>query len=192
MKTSKREMLTRPSRNDHESGRAFVRGAGPLLHRIALGFAASLLACVTALAQPPLWPMDQWRYPNSGLRDVPPPPAETEPDPADTIPPHLRRQVVNYATREMPGTIVIDTAGKHLYLVQAGQRALRYGIGVGRPGCVEQRQEMIPGGMRHLRHRVQLLKTRELIPAALADLLPHPTFRKMSVMLFHHPAVPVP
>ena len=29
---------------------------------------------------------------------------------------------------------MIDTAGKHLYLVQAGQRALRYGIGVGRPG----------------------------------------------------------
>ena len=29
---------------------------------------------------------------------------------------------------------MIDTSSKHLYLVQAGQRALRYGIGVGRPG----------------------------------------------------------
>ena len=134
VKTSKREMLTRPSRNDHESGRAFVRGAGPLLHRIALGFAASLLACVTALAQPPLWPMDQWRYPNSGLRDVPPPPAETEPDPADTIPQHLRRQVVSYATREVPGTIVIDTPNTYLYQVEDGGRAIRYGIGVGREG----------------------------------------------------------
>ena len=140
VKTSKREMLTRPSRNDHESGRAFVRGAGPLLHRIALGFAASLLACVTALAQPPLWPMDQWRYPNSGLRDVPPPPAETEPDPADTIPQHLRRQVVSYATREAPGTIVIDTPNTYLYQVQDGGRAIRYGIGVGRSAAASIEQ----------------------------------------------------
>ena len=41
--------------------------------------------------------------------------------------------------RQRPGTIVIDTQNKFLYLVQAGGRAIRYGIGVGRPadpsGC---------------------------------------------------------
>ena len=45
-----------------------------------------------------------------------------------------RRQVVAYDGPERPGTIVVDTPAKHLYLVQAGGQALRYGIGVGRPG----------------------------------------------------------
>jgi lipoprotein-anchoring transpeptidase ErfK/SrfK len=46
----------------------------------------------------------------------------------------LRRQVVNYATREAPGTIVIDTPHTFLYLVLGNGKALRYGIGVGRQG----------------------------------------------------------
>ncbi|MGE8125792.1 L,D-transpeptidase [Methylobacterium sp. NPDC080182] len=50
------------------------------------------------------------------------------------VSPEYQRQEVAFTGRQKPGTIVIDTAGKHLYLVQAGQRALRYGIGVGRPG----------------------------------------------------------
>jgi lipoprotein-anchoring transpeptidase ErfK/SrfK len=50
------------------------------------------------------------------------------------LPPHLRRQLVNYPTREPAGTIVIDTAHTYLYLVLGGGRALRYGIGVGREG----------------------------------------------------------
>ena len=44
------------------------------------------------------------------------------------------RQEVAYAGRERPGTIIIDTPEKFLFLVQPGGRALRYGIGVGRPG----------------------------------------------------------
>jgi lipoprotein-anchoring transpeptidase ErfK/SrfK len=48
--------------------------------------------------------------------------------------PQLRRQVVAYATREAPGTIVIDTPSTYLYLVLGGGKALRYGIGVGREG----------------------------------------------------------
>jgi lipoprotein-anchoring transpeptidase ErfK/SrfK len=46
----------------------------------------------------------------------------------------LRRQVVNYATREAPGTVVIDTPHTFLYLVLGNGKALRYGIGVGRQG----------------------------------------------------------
>ncbi|RUP16276.1 MAG: L,D-transpeptidase [Methylobacterium sp.] len=53
---------------------------------------------------------------------------------ARAVAPEFQRQEVPFAGPQKPGTIVIDTAGKHLYLVQAGQRALRYGIGVGRPG----------------------------------------------------------
>lgn len=46
----------------------------------------------------------------------------------------LRRQEVAYAGTEAPGTIVIDTPNKFLYLVQGDGTALRYGIGVGREG----------------------------------------------------------
>ncbi|HUC51191.1 MAG TPA: L,D-transpeptidase [Xanthobacteraceae bacterium] len=50
------------------------------------------------------------------------------------IDPQYERQVVDYRTSEQPGTIVIDTPDKFLYLVEGGGKALRYGIGVGRPG----------------------------------------------------------
>src|SRR6202158_1148529 len=48
--------------------------------------------------------------------------------------PEYRRTAVLYRTNEAPGTIIISTAERHLYLIQGGGRALRYGIGVGRDG----------------------------------------------------------
>ena len=48
--------------------------------------------------------------------------------------PEYRKQMVYYRTNEPPGTIIISTAERHLYLVQGNGRALRYGIGVGRDG----------------------------------------------------------
>ncbi len=44
------------------------------------------------------------------------------------------KQVVFYRTSEPPGTIIIVTAERFLYLVQGNNRAIRYGIGVGREG----------------------------------------------------------
>ncbi len=44
------------------------------------------------------------------------------------------RQEIAYDGKEPPGTVVIDTPHHFLYLVEAGGKALRYGIGVGRPG----------------------------------------------------------
>ena len=46
---------------------------------------------------------------------------------------HLRRSVDWYGG-EAVGDIVIDTSSRHLYLVQPGNRAIRYGIAVGREG----------------------------------------------------------
>ncbi|TDR87146.1 L,D-transpeptidase [Enterovirga rhinocerotis] len=46
----------------------------------------------------------------------------------------FRRQEVSYEGPEAPGTIVVDTPSKYLYHVLPGGRAMRYGIGVGRPG----------------------------------------------------------
>jgi len=48
--------------------------------------------------------------------------------------PKYLKQAVSYSGREPAGTIVIDTPNKFLYLVQGDGQALRYGIGVGRPG----------------------------------------------------------
>ncbi|SFK56023.1 L,D-transpeptidase catalytic domain [Methylocapsa palsarum] len=42
--------------------------------------------------------------------------------------------LVRNPTSEAPGTIVIDTRSRHLYLVQPGGEAIQYGIGVGRQG----------------------------------------------------------
>ena len=46
----------------------------------------------------------------------------------------FRRQAVDYAGRESAGTIIVDTPSRFLYSVLGNGRALRYGIGVGRPG----------------------------------------------------------
>src|SRR5262249_50220026 len=48
--------------------------------------------------------------------------------------PRYERQVIEYRGSEKPGTIIVDTPHFFLYLVLDGGRALRYGIGVGRPG----------------------------------------------------------
>ena len=50
------------------------------------------------------------------------------------IDPRFHKQEVAYDGPQKPGTIIIDTNQKFLFLVQPGGRALRYGIGVGRPG----------------------------------------------------------
>jgi lipoprotein-anchoring transpeptidase ErfK/SrfK len=46
----------------------------------------------------------------------------------------IPRTTVNFASQYAPGTIVVNTAERRLYLVLANGQALRYGIGVGRDG----------------------------------------------------------
>jgi lipoprotein-anchoring transpeptidase ErfK/SrfK len=48
--------------------------------------------------------------------------------------PIYEKQVVEYHGKEGAGTIIVDTPNKFLFLVQGDGKALRYGIGVGRPG----------------------------------------------------------
>jgi lipoprotein-anchoring transpeptidase ErfK/SrfK len=54
--------------------------------------------------------------------------------PGFSIDPKFMRQEVPYRGKESPGTLIVDTPNHFLYLVQEGGRALRYGVGVGRPG----------------------------------------------------------
>jgi len=56
------------------------------------------------------------------------------PDDSTQLDPEYQKQMVLYRTSEAPGTIIISTAERHLYLIQGNGRALRYGIGVGRDG----------------------------------------------------------
>ncbi len=46
----------------------------------------------------------------------------------------IPRTIVNFAGHYAPGTIVVNTAERRLYLVLPNGQALRYGIGVGRDG----------------------------------------------------------
>ena len=52
------------------------------------------------------------------------------------ISPQFLRKNVDYATKEPPGTVVVDPANHYLYYVEGGGRATRYGVGVGREGFV--------------------------------------------------------
>lgn len=44
------------------------------------------------------------------------------------------RTEVDYPTDEKPGTLIVDTPNKYLYHIKPDNRAMRYGIGVGREG----------------------------------------------------------
>ena len=63
-------------------------------------------------------------------------PASEQPEtgPRKELDPRLKRQEVNYPTKEPPGTIIVDTPNTQLYYILGGGRAIRYGVRVGRDG----------------------------------------------------------
>jgi lipoprotein-anchoring transpeptidase ErfK/SrfK len=63
-----------------------------------------------------------------------PPEDQPETGQPKELPANLKKQLVDFTTKEPAGTIVIDTANTYLYLVLGGGKAMRYGIGVGRDG----------------------------------------------------------
>ena len=50
------------------------------------------------------------------------------------VAPQFLPTVVDYQTEHKPGTVIIDTASRHLFLVEPDGRARRYGVGVGKQG----------------------------------------------------------
>lgn len=54
--------------------------------------------------------------------------------PVAEVPVEFQRQLVSYETDQPLGTVIIDPSTKHLFLVTAKGKALRYGIAVGRAG----------------------------------------------------------
>jgi lipoprotein-anchoring transpeptidase ErfK/SrfK len=99
-----------------------------------LATAAAAFLTMPAAADP--LAMTSRSYPDSIFRQVLPQESiVAEPDEnAASIPDHLRRRVVDYPSREAPGTVIVDTPHTYLYYVLGGGKAIRYGIGVGREG----------------------------------------------------------
>jgi lipoprotein-anchoring transpeptidase ErfK/SrfK len=52
----------------------------------------------------------------------------------EQLDPKWHKTVVFFRSNEPPGTIVVHTNERYLYVIQPGGRAIRYGIGVGRDG----------------------------------------------------------
>jgi lipoprotein-anchoring transpeptidase ErfK/SrfK len=71
--------------------------------------------------------------PPAGTAALPPEDQPEQGQPKE-LPANLKKQLVEYNTREPPGTIIIDTPHTYLYLVLGHGQAIRYGIGVGREG----------------------------------------------------------
>jgi lipoprotein-anchoring transpeptidase ErfK/SrfK len=118
---------------------------------VSASAAATLTGCVSSNPNPAI---------NAAAVSAPPSPAQTamadavaprydeiysEVKDGEFIVPTVKLSQVNsaflrtniaYATREAPGTIVVDPANHYLYHVEDGGRATRYGVGVGREGFV--------------------------------------------------------
>jgi lipoprotein-anchoring transpeptidase ErfK/SrfK len=96
---------------------------------VAVGVMCAALSAEAA-AQSRAWPgSSQAQHHDDEERPGLVPRAEDE-----RLPAQFRRQAVFFRTTEAPGTIVVHTQERFLYLVQGNNRAIRYGIGVGREG----------------------------------------------------------
>jgi lipoprotein-anchoring transpeptidase ErfK/SrfK len=104
------------------------------------GFAGRPLPDMTPTARPP---MDVTPGRSGTAVASLPPGDEPETGTPQELPAHLKRQTVQYQTREPAGTIIIDTANTHLYLVLGNGQAMRYGIGVGREGFTWSGRERV-------------------------------------------------
>lgn len=65
--------------------------------------------------------------------------------PVEKVPQEFQRQTVAYETDQPAGTIIINPAARHLYLVTGKNTAVRYGIAVGRAGFQWSGEAMITG-----------------------------------------------
>lgn len=118
---------------------------------LALGpLAVSLGACVSERAERPPGQLAALTPPTSagGVTPmvIPPSPPYFPPGPerdrewlklapTAAVDPALAKTIVDYPSKEKPGTIIVSTAEKRLYLVMAGGQAMRYPVSVGKEGA---------------------------------------------------------
>src|SRR5450830_156975 len=70
----------------------------------------------------------------AGATAILPPEDQPEEGQPKELPANLKKQLIDYSTKEPAVTLIVDTPNTYLYLVLGGGKALRYGIGVGREG----------------------------------------------------------
>ncbi|HEV7881615.1 L,D-transpeptidase [Bradyrhizobium sp.] len=99
----------------------------------ALIFTAALLAPALIATQASAQVLGYAAAPSSAFPSEDAALALPQDEPGAT-PERLRRAIVAYDTREAPGTVIIDTGHTTLYYVLGQNRAIRYGVGVGREG----------------------------------------------------------
>ena len=101
--------IQNPAAKDRISGSALSRRA------LLAGLPLLLAGCVTA---------DYGAVSDGGFIT---PPIDTT-----AVDPSMLRTEVAWHGKEKPGSIVVNVPERHLYLVEAGGKAIRYGVGVGR------------------------------------------------------------
>jgi lipoprotein-anchoring transpeptidase ErfK/SrfK len=111
------------------------RAANALLFAAALVLAPTLMASSASAQILGYAAAPANAFPSDGVTLNAPQAADDEEGSGPSVvPERLRRAVVAYDTREAPGTVVIDTGHTTLYYVLGQNRAIRYGVGVGREG----------------------------------------------------------
>lgn len=108
--------------------REFILGAATL-STLALAGCATTTPTPTVPAQPQYDPFYVNMYGPLPNEKFPVPAVELK-----YLDPAYYRRVVDYPTTERPGTLIVDTGNRYLYLVGEGGQAIRYGCGIGRDG----------------------------------------------------------
>ncbi|WP_454918579.1 L,D-transpeptidase family protein [Xanthobacter sediminis] len=117
----------------YQSG-ASQQGYGAAQQQPAPGYGGQGGYGATAAATPPAGVYSPNAAVVPGTQEAPSGPRIEDVDPAEPVPDRFRRQTVDYVTTQPAGTIIIDTPNTYLYYVLGGDKAIRYGIGVGRDG----------------------------------------------------------
>ncbi len=103
------------------------------LPAFAAAFAGLMLASAPALALSVDFIDLETRVPAAAAPATAPTPAPAR-DSAQPQQGAIPRQTVNWSGPEAPGSIVVSTQERRLYFVLGDGKAVRYGVGVGRPG----------------------------------------------------------
>jgi lipoprotein-anchoring transpeptidase ErfK/SrfK len=100
------------------------------MNKISLAFAVAAAAFVVAGPARASTDLQTVQFDPLTMRVMKPARVATQEQEIPSIP----REVVDYTGPYAPGTVVVDTNERRLYLVMDGGLAIRYGIGVARPG----------------------------------------------------------
>lgn len=119
------------------SGQPMTLPQGPIGHQFGNEPPPAPSAGAPAIARPPgaigAAPAAPAPTQSNTVMSLPPEDQPEQGQPKE-LPAHLKKQLVDFQTKEPAGTIIVDTPNTYLYLVLGGGKALRYGVRVGRDG----------------------------------------------------------